>query len=59
MAKQIVGVDRLIWGSDVPCVLTLSEYRKQYDYLIQSRKFKKQELDKMLGENALKLYWNR
>lgn len=55
-AAEIVGVDRMIWGSDVPCVLTLSNYRRQYAFLEDSGRFTHAECELILGKNAEKIY---
>ena len=57
MAADIVGSNRLIWGSDVPCVLQLSSYKEQYDYLSVSGKFSADEIQMILGENAKRLFF--
>ena len=58
MACDIIGSERMLWGSDVPCVLTRASYRSQYDFLQASDRFTSQELQNILGDTAEKLYWN-
>ena len=57
-ACDLAGADRLIWGSDVPCVLTLSSYREQYAFLKDSGLFSRKELEMILGGTAERLFWN-
>lgn len=57
-ACDLAGADRLIWGSDVPCVLTLSSYREQYAFFGDSGLFSREELEMMLGKTAERLFWN-
>lgn len=55
-AGAVVGTDRLIWGSDVPLLLTIMTYRQNYDYLYGSKIFDKKDLAGILGENAVRAY---
>jgi predicted TIM-barrel fold metal-dependent hydrolase len=51
-AKQIVGVDRLIWGSDVPLLLNVAPYQKLYSFLDASDDLNEGEREKILSKNA-------
>lgn len=55
-AGAAVGMDRLIWGSDVPLLLTIMTYRQNYDYLYNSKVFDKENLAGILGGNAVQAY---
>lgn len=55
-AKQIIGSDRMMWGSDVPQLLVINEYKKLYDFLLLDQRFSRQELDNFLYKTAMKVY---
>lgn len=55
-ARDIVGTKRMMWGSDVPQLLVMGDYKKQYDYLLRNNKLSKQELDNLLFKTAKKVY---
>lgn len=55
-ARDIVGSQRMMWGSDVPQLLVVDEYRKLYDYLFQGGVFSKTEMDDLLFRTAVKVY---
>ena len=57
-ACDLAGSERLLWGSDVPCVLTRASYRSQYEFLRDSGRFTERELQNILCDTAEKLYWN-
>ena len=56
MAKEIVGCDKLMWGSDVPAVLTRDSYEHLKDYPKKSGLFTEAELEKIMGGNAEQLF---
>jgi len=56
MARSRLGAGKLLWGSDVPCVLTRDTYRHLIDYLIQGKVFTDQELEAVYRTNALELF---
>lgn len=56
MARKRLGAGKLLWGSDVPCVLTRDTYQHLIDYLIQGKVFRDQELDAVYRANALEVY---
>lgn len=58
-ACDMVGSGRLLWGSDVPCVLTLSSYRQQYSFIPDSGLFSKEECEDILGRTAEKIYFSK
>lgn len=55
-AAEIVGVDRLMWGSDAPFVLSYATYAQLRDYIKESGVFSDADLQKLYGDNAVKAY---
>lgn len=55
-AAEIVGVDRLMWGSDTPFVLSYATYAQLHDYIKEFGIFSDADLKKMYGDNAVKAY---
>jgi predicted TIM-barrel fold metal-dependent hydrolase len=55
-AKTIIGADRLMWGSDVPILLTVSSYEKLLNFVMKSNIFTTTELEKVLGQTAIEVY---
>ena len=55
-AKEIVGVDKLMWGTDIPSVLIQNSYKKLTEYLSEGNVFTKEELEKVYYKNALEVY---
>lgn len=56
MAKDIVGSEKLIWGSDVPSPLTRDQYSHLIDYITTSGIFTENELEDVLYNNACVAY---
>ena len=53
-----VGGEKIIWGTDYPCMLLYSTYRQLRDIiLIGCKNIHTEDKKKMIGENALKLFW--
>lgn len=55
-ARDIVGANKLIWGTDIPSVLCYDTYRNLLDYLELSGKFTNNELEAILYDNAMEAY---
>ncbi|MBP7359051.1 amidohydrolase family protein [Xylanibacter oryzae] len=55
-AADLVGMDKLMWGSDYPRTITAITYRMSYDFITKSSDFTEQEKCLFLGENARKFY---
>ncbi len=55
-AKNIVGAERMMWGSDVPQLLVIDEYQKLYEYLFVGNKLSASELDYILFQTAQRVY---
>lgn len=60
MAIDIVGPDKILWGTDVPGLLTIATYRQLADLASEHLDFLSQpDRDKVLGLNALRVYGGR
>ena len=55
-AADLVGWDRLMWGSDYPRTITAITYRMSYDFVSKSREMSEEEKTLFLGENACRFY---
>ena len=55
-ARDICGIDKLMWGSDYPRTMTAITYRMSQDFIIKSDKMTQEEKDKFLGLNAAGFY---
>ena len=55
-ARDICGIDKLMWGSDYPRTMTAITYRMSQDFIIKSDKLTQEEKDKFLGLNAAGFY---
>lgn len=55
-AREIVGAEKLLWGSDVPSVLTRDTYRRLISYLEEGDIFTPRELEGVLAGNAVTAY---
>ena len=55
-AADLVGMDRLMWGSDYPRTITAITYRMSYDFVVKSDLLTDDEKRLFLGENARKFY---
>lgn len=55
-AASIVGIDKLMWGSDYPRTITAITYRMSYDFVLKSELLTDEEKAKFLGENAKAFY---
>lgn len=55
-AKALIGADRLIWGSDIPLLLTIMSYRQSFEYLRTSKDLTAPDLEKILAANARVAY---
>ncbi len=55
-ARDICGIDKLMWGSDYPRTMTAITYRMSQDFIIKSDKLTAEEKEKFLGLNAAKFY---
>lgn len=55
-AAGLVGMDRLMWGSDYPRTITAITYRMSYDFIVKSPELTDEEKQLLLGENAHRFY---
>ncbi len=56
LAKKHIGVDKIIWGSDLPSPLTRESYENLYSYIIEAGVFTEDELEKLFYKNCLSAY---
>lgn len=55
-AADIVGMDKLMWGSDYPRTITAITYRMSYDFILKSNELNEEEKAQFLGCNAEHFY---
>jgi len=55
-AASLVGMDKLLWGSDYPRTITAITYRMSYDFILKTKLMNDEEKVLFLGENARKFY---
>ena len=55
-AADLVGMDRLMWGSDYPRTITAITYRMSYDFVEKSSELTDSEKTMFLGGNAKLFY---
>lgn len=55
-AADLVGYEKLMWGSDYPRTITAITYRMSYDFVLKSHEIKENEKRLFLGENAKAFY---
>jgi predicted TIM-barrel fold metal-dependent hydrolase len=55
-AASLVGIEKLMWGSDYPRTVTAITYRMSYDFVLKSNLLTEEEKIQFLGENARKFY---
>lgn len=55
-AKEICGIEKLMWGSDYPRTMTAITYLMSLDFIQKSEKLTEEEKRLFLGENAEKFY---
>ena len=55
-AADLVGFDKLMWGSDYPRTITAITYRMSYDFVTKSDQLTDEEKRLFLGENACRFY---
>lgn len=55
-AADLVGFEKLMWGSDYPRTITAITYRMSYDFVIKSKEIEENNKKLFLGENAKAFY---
>ena len=53
---DMVGAEKLLWGSDYPRTIANITYRQSYDWIIKSTELSEEEKHLILGGNAQRLY---
>ena len=53
---DLVGMDKLMWGSDYPRTITAITYRMSYDFVIKSKELSDTDKALFLGKNAEQFY---
>ncbi len=57
-AMEILGNDRLMWGTDAPLAATQDSYEHLADYLADGHGFTEEELANLYYNNARRVYWS-
>ncbi len=55
-ASDLVGMEKLMWGSDYPRTITAITYRMSYDFIIKTKDLTELEKKQFLGANAKEFY---
>lgn len=55
-AISLVGIDKLMWGSDYPRTIAAITYRMSYDFIVKSKLLTDDEKAAFLGINAQRFY---
>ena len=55
-AADLVGIDKLMWGSDYPRTICAITYKMSYDFVLKSSLLTQSEKEAFLGGNAVKFY---
>ena len=55
-AADLVGMEKLMWGSDYPRTITAITYRMSYDFVSKSSELTEEEKALFLGKNAQDFY---
>ena len=55
-AAELVGMEKLMWGSDYPRTITAITYRMSYDFITKSKELTDDEKTLFLGKNARRFY---
>lgn len=55
-AAGLVGMEKLMWGSDYPRTITAITYRMSYDFVVKSNELSDEEKSLFVGGNAKAFY---
>ncbi len=55
-AAELVGFNKLMWGSDYPRTMTAITYKMSFDFIVKSDSITEKDKALFLGENAVKFY---
>lgn len=50
-AADLVGMDKLMWGSDYPRTITAITYKMSYDFILKTTEMTQEEKALFLGKN--------
>jgi predicted TIM-barrel fold metal-dependent hydrolase len=53
---SLVGIEKLMWGSDYPRTIAAITYRMSYDFIVKSNLLTEEEKALFLGRNAQAFY---
>ncbi|MCC8089576.1 MAG: amidohydrolase [Rikenellaceae bacterium] len=51
-ATELVGIEKLMWGSDYPRTIVAITYKMSYDFVVKSKLLTEKEKSMFLGKNA-------
>ncbi len=57
-AMELLGMDRLLWGTDAPYAAVTDSYEHLADYLEKAKDFSKEELENIYYHNAYQVYFS-
>ena len=55
-AADLVGMDKLMWGSEYPRTITAITYKMSYDFILKTTEMTQEEKALFLGKNAERFY---
>ncbi|MDO5447539.1 MAG: amidohydrolase family protein [Prevotellaceae bacterium] len=55
-AADMVGIDKLMWGSDYPRTITAITYKMSYDFILKTNEMSAEAKSLFLGRNAERFY---
>ena len=55
-AAELVGFEKLMWGSDYPRTMTAITYKMSFDFVVKSKEVSEENKKLFLGENAVSFY---
>ncbi|MBO5858220.1 MAG: amidohydrolase [Clostridia bacterium] len=55
-SAELVGYDKLMWGSDYPRTMTAITYKMSFDFVEKATEISEENKKLFLGENAVKFY---
>ena len=55
-AADMVGMDKLMWGSDYPRTICAITYKMSYDFVLKSKELSQEDKEAFLGLNAKRFY---
>ena len=55
-AAELVGIEKLMWGSDYPRTITAITYKMSYDFIQKTQELSEHEKRLFLGENAKRFF---